>query len=281
MLYTAAPDPVLFNVDLVALYDRMLDADCDEDCDLDCVATVTETERWEAYDKFRDVVEARVAHNLYLCKCIELKQRTVDVEDNIIEETTEFWLDDKMKVKVCKTFFTRTLGLPDARLNALLEPDTFEWFSRYKHLLIDHTVTVMAVTAVDNHDRDVDEERTKRYCGIEQPCSEFVLNSRKYLEKNSLSFVKETDSDLDEDSEDIVPSVFNSVVNQIQSIPRVVSTLINPENDKEVLRFESSINYKYMYLHYLKQSKKNKNKLSEKQYKKIYNQYMKKIFMVK
>jgi hypothetical protein len=24
----------------------------------------------------------------------------------------------------------------------------------------------------------VDEERTKRYCGIEQPCSEFVLNSR-------------------------------------------------------------------------------------------------------
>lgn len=180
MSYTAAPDPVLFNVDLVALYDRMLDADCDEDCDLDCVAAVTETERWEAYDKFRDVVEARVAHNLYLCRCIELKQRTVDAEDLIIEQTTEFWLGDKVKVKVCKTFFARTLGLPDARLNALLEPDTFEWFSRYKHLLTGRTVTAAAATAVTDDDSDVDEE-TKRYCVVEQPCTEFVLNSRRVI----------------------------------------------------------------------------------------------------
>lgn len=96
-----------------------------------------------------------------------------------------------------------------------------------------------------------------------------------------MSFVEETDSDLDEFSNDIVPSVFNSVINHIQAIPRVVSTLINPKNDKDVFRFESSMNYKSMYLDYLKQCKKNKKKITEKQYKKIYNIYVKKIFMLK
>lgn len=94
-----------------------------------------------------------------------------------------------------------------------------------------------------------------------------------------MPFVEETDSDLDECFDDIVPSVFNSVINHFQTIPRVITTLINPKNDKEVLRFESSVYYKCMYLDYLKQLEKNKNKVNEKQYKKIYNEYMKKIFM--
>lgn len=168
---------MLFDADLVALYDGMLDADCDEDCDLDCAVVVSETHRRESFEKFRDVDEARVAQNLYLCKCVELKQRTIDAEDNIIEQTTEFWLGE-CNIRVCKTFFARTLGLPDARLHALLEPDTFRWYSRYKHLLTGRSVTAVAATTAGGDDDCDADGKTTRHFGTEQPCSEFVLNSR-------------------------------------------------------------------------------------------------------
>ncbi|VVC33100.1 Hypothetical protein CINCED_3A001511 [Cinara cedri] len=109
----------------------MLDAECDEDCDLNCVVTVSENGRKAAYDSFCGVAtDARVAQNLYLLRsCVVFKYQTVDTD--IIEQTVEFWLGDEIKIEVCKTFFARTLGLPDARLDALFEPETLEWFSRY------------------------------------------------------------------------------------------------------------------------------------------------------
>lgn len=164
--FIAAPDTVLFDANLVASYSEMLDARCDGDCDLNCMAAVPVTGRRAAYDKFRSVAavaDARVVQNLYLVRsCVELKHRTVDTD--IIEQTTEFWLGDEIKIKVCKTFFARTLGLPDARLNALLEPETFEWFSRY-------------CKPDDDDDSEDPRSPTTRF-DTEQPCSEFVLNSR-------------------------------------------------------------------------------------------------------
>lgn len=161
-----APDSVLFDANLVASYDEMCKAACDEDCDLKCSATVSERNRRLAYDNFRAVAESRIAQNLYLLStCIELNQRSVDTEDNIIEQITEFWLGNHIKIKVCKTFFAYTLGLPVARLDALLEPETFEWFSKYKSF-------------DDDGDRcDVDDEQPTRDIA-EQPCTDFVLNSR-------------------------------------------------------------------------------------------------------
>lgn len=103
--------------------------------------------------------------------------------------------------------------------------------------------------------------------------------SRKHLDKNSMAFVEETDSDVDVYLDDIVPSVYKNVINHIQTIPRVVSTWVNQDNDQEKFQFESSINCHYMYLNYLKKIKTNKKKVSEKQYKKIYNKYVDDIFM--
>lgn len=184
-----APDPVLFDPNLVASYDEMLDAECDEDCDFDCSLAVNATGRRAAYDAFRKVPETRVAQNLYLCASIELKHRTVDTDDDIIEQTAEFWLDvvgngDGIKVKVCKTFFARTLGLPDSRLEALLEPETFEWFSRYRRRGDDYGESGIE----DDEDYDEDyEHRRRRYANNgfgnddEIPCTDFVLNSRQAI----------------------------------------------------------------------------------------------------
>lgn len=94
-----------------------------------------------------------------------------------------------------------------------------------------------------------------------------------------MAFVEETDSDVDVYLDDILPSVYKNVISHIQTIPRVVSTWVNKEDDSEKFKFESSINCHYMYLNYLKKIKANKKKVTEKQYKKIYNKYVKHIFM--
>jgi len=186
-----APDPVLFDPSLVASYDEMLDAECDEDCDLDCSVAVTAAKRRAAYNAFRRVPETRVAQNLYLCASIELKHRTVDTDDDIIEQTAECWLDvgngddgDDIKVKVCKTFFARTLGLPDSRLEALLEPETFEWFSRYRR---GDDCGEGGIEDDEGYDEDY-EHRRRRYVNNrgfgnddEMPCTDFVLNSRQAI----------------------------------------------------------------------------------------------------
>lgn len=102
----AAPDPVLFDEDLVASHGRMLDAGCDDDCDLDCAVAVPHDRRLDAYREYHDATsaatdrgETRVAQNAYLCGCVELRERTVDTDDHIIEQTPEFWLGgDGIKV---------------------------------------------------------------------------------------------------------------------------------------------------------------------------------------
>lgn len=170
---TAAPDAVLFDANLAASYDRMGDADCDADCDLNCRTAVSDGGRQKAYDRLRGLTDARVAQNLYLCTCVEIKQRTVDTDDHIIEQTTEFWLGDRIKVRVCKTFFARALGLPHARLDALLEPDTFEWFTEYRR--------DDAASAADDRRDEGNRRQPSRRCGIEQACTDFVFQSRYTL----------------------------------------------------------------------------------------------------
>lgn len=99
------------------------------------------------------------------------------------------------------------------------------------------------------------------------------------MDKKNSAFVEETDSDVEVYLDEIPHSVYNSVIRHIQTIPRVVSTWISQENNQEAFKFECSINCHSLYLNYLKTSKKMKNKVNEKQFKKIYNRYVKKSFM--
>lgn len=100
------------------------------------------------------------------------------------------------------------------------------------------------------------------------------------MDKNNSAFVEETDSDVEVYLDEIPHSVYNNVIHHIQTIPRVVSTWVSQENDQETFKFECSINCHSLYLNYLETSKKIKNKVNEKQFKKIYNRYVKKCFMV-
>lgn len=98
---------------------------------------------------------------------------------------------------------------------------------------------------------------------------------RKNLEKNSWAFVEETDSDADVCLDGIASSVYNNVINHIQTTPRVITTWKNNENEQEMVHFECSVDCHCMYLNYLQTApRKTKKKLNEKQYKKIYNKYM-------
>lgn len=107
-----------------------------------------------------------------------------------------------------------------------------------------------------------------------------MYNSRrKYLDKHFSAFFEETESDADISLDNVMPSVFNNVVNHIQTIPRVTNTWINQDNNQEQVKFECSINFDNMYSNYLKKSKKYKKKVNKKQYKKIYNTYLTKTFM--
>jgi len=89
------------------------------------------------------------------------------------------------------------------------------------------------------------------------------------LDRDSSAFVEEIDMDADVHLDDILPSVYNNVINHIQTVPRVVGTWINQEN-QEMFKFESSISCDYMYLNYLKKSKKYKKKVNKKKKNTIY-----------
>lgn len=78
--------------------------------------------------------------------------------------------------------------------------------------------------------------------------------------------------------DDVVPSIYKNVINHIQTVPRIVISWKNQENNK-TFKFESSIHYHNMYSNYLKKSTRNQQKVTEKQYKKIYNKYVKSTFM--
>lgn len=172
-IYTAAPDSVLFDEDLVASYDHMLDAECGVDCNLNCLITVPESIRRMAYQKFRSMAKRWISQNLYLSTCLEVKERVIDTEDHIIEQTVEFWLGDEISVKVCKNFFARALGLPDTRLDALLRPDTYRWFSEHK------SHKPQPSQPFDEH--GAQEDDTAMHHDDTEPlsdCTDFVLDSR-------------------------------------------------------------------------------------------------------
>lgn len=94
-----------------------------------------------------------------------------------------------------------------------------------------------------------------------------------------MAFVEETNSDVGVSLDEILPSVYDNVIDHIQKIPRVIHTWIYQENSQEMFKFECSVNCHDMYLNYLKTAKKYKKKVNERQYKKIYNRYVKKMFI--
>lgn len=103
--------------------------------------------------------------------------------------------------------------------------------------------------------------------------------SRIHLEKNYSAFVEEIDSDVDVCLDDINPSVYDNVINHIQTIPRIIRTFEYQNNKEKEHMLEISIHCHYMYLDYLQKLGKNKKKVSETHYKKIYNNYIKNEFM--
>ncbi|XP_050427836.1 uncharacterized protein LOC126837901 [Adelges cooleyi] len=273
---TTAPNSVLMDGDLIESYDCQLDASCDADCELSCRTTVPEIDRLTAFRKFRQMADVRIAQNAFICASVEVHPRDTAVaadsdadglycDDLTDYRTVDYWLGDQIKLKVCKTFFAGTLAVPGSRLDAVLKPETYQWFR--KHLV---TTSYSAGQQLQMVQGDAADNMS------DEALTDFVLESRKQLDKDYGAFVEECDSDADVN----MSSVYQKVVAHIQSVPRVISSWKDLDGgDSKTVYFETSVDYTEMYANYMINSAGDRKTVSLKQYKKIYNNYMKNVFM--
>lgn len=193
------------------------------------------------------------------CKITELVQlRTIKKENNTFESSPLYnFILNKKSVKVCQTFFINTLGISKLRINAILEPVNYSWYSDRETALKSNQSNCVKIISEPNE------------------LTDFVKESLKMLEENDYN-VHESESYTEDIVDDLSSEECEKVIKYIKSVPRVLSSCKIPG---EVNRqfFETSINYEYMYKTYSENYIK-ENQLppcNKRQFKKIYNKYMK------
>jgi len=147
-----------------------------------------------------------------------------------------------------------TLGIPESRLDAILNPTHYSWFS--------------------NKESALKARQPKQVKVIKEPMviTDFVKESLKPLKKDYNLYESESDSEV---SLDNVPTKeYKKVFLYMKSIPRVLSSFNKNSKNQS---FETSINLDFMYKSYSENYIKNKvpPPYTKRQFRKIYNQYMK------
>lgn len=159
-------------------------------------------------------------------------------------------------VKVCRTFFTNTLGIPNRRLDAILNPINYSWY-------FDRDTALKA--NLPNQVRIISEPVIM---------TDFMKKSVIPLGKDYNFYESESDSEVTVDN--VSFKEYEKVFLHIKSIPRVLSSYQNPGTSRRHF-FETSISVEYMYKTYSENYIKNKTlpPFTKRQFKKIYNSYMK------
>jgi len=163
---------------------------------------------------------------------------------------------NKEPVKVCRMFFINTLGISELRLDAVLKPASYSWYSNIDTALKANQLTQAKVIS----------EQTI--------ITDFMKESLKLLDKDYNLYEPESDTEVS--LEDVSSEEQEKVLLYIKSIPKVLS-LPNIPGDVRKQMFESSICVAYMYKTYSENYIRNKipPPYTKRQFKKIYNQYMK------
>ncbi|XP_060840629.1 uncharacterized protein LOC132921565 isoform X2 [Rhopalosiphum padi] len=248
------PESIIYNKDLIECYGEMLPPYCDQDCQLICYYSIPGPERRQIYKEFQMLHNATEQN----CKITQLVQlRMTKKRDDTFESCpTYHFVRNKESIKVCRTFFMNTLGISEHRLDAILKPINYSWYS--------------------DRDTALKANQPKQVNVINEPVvmTDFMKESSIPLDKDYNLYEPESDSEVS--LENVPFKEYENVFLYMKGIPRVLSSYRMPGTLKKHF-FETSICLEYMYKTYSENFIRNKTPppYTKRQFKKIYNQYMK------
>lgn len=235
-------------------YGEMLPPYCDPTCQLNCYYSVPGPQRREIFEEFHHMVHNVIDQNCYIAQFVKLK--TVKKNDSTFEHRPSYYLSIRhLPINVCRTFFINTLGISENRLDAILDPINYSWFS-------DRDTLLKAI-----------EPKQEQ---IEKPIiiTDFMKSSLDYLKK--IENLCEIESDSEVSLENVPVEEYEKVLSCLKGTPRVLSSI--PFLDKPQKQyFDTSICAEFIYKNYSENYIRNKTKppFTNRQFKKIYNHYMK------
>ncbi|CAH1709136.1 uncharacterized protein LOC114126584 isoform X2 [Aphis gossypii] len=248
------PESIIYNQDLIECYSEMLLPNCDQDCQLICYYAMPDTERRQIYKEFQMLHNATEQN----CKIAQLvRLRMAKKKDNTFESCpTYHFIRNKEYIRVCRTFFMNTLGISERRLDAILKPINYSWYS--------------------DRDTALKANQPKQVNVINEPVvmTDFMKESLKPLDKDYNLYESESDSEVS--LENVPVKEYENVFLYMKGIPRILSSYHIPGTFKK-LSFETSICMEHMYKTYSENFIRNMTPppYTKRQFKKIYNQYMK------
>lgn len=248
------PESIIYNQDLTECYGEMLPPNCDQECQLICYYTIPNHLRREIYKEFM------LLHNVtdQNCMITQLVQLSMAKKrDGSFESCPSYHLImNKELIKVCRKFFMNTLGITEQRLNAILKPVNYSWYS--------------------DRDTALKANQPKKVKVINETTvtTDFMKESLILLDKDYNLYEPESDSEVS--LENVCVDEYERVLLYMKGIPRVLSSYQIPGELKKQF-FETSISLEYMYKKYSENylRKKISPPYTLRQFKKIYNQYMK------
>ncbi|XP_016661737.1 uncharacterized protein LOC100573976 [Acyrthosiphon pisum] len=248
------PKSIIYDQNLTECYGEMLPPYCDPNCQLKCYYSVPGPQRRQIFNQFH-MLQNVTEQN---CKITELVQLIMveNVESDFERCLTFHLVMNKESVKVCRMFFMNTLGISEHRLDAVLKPASYSWYS--------NSDTVLKANQ---------PKQAKVIC--EQiTITDFMKESLKLLDKDYNLYEPESDTEVS--LENVSSEEQEKVLMYIKSIPKVLC-IPNFPGDLRKQMFETSICVAYMYKTYSENYIRNKipPPYTKRQFKKIYNQYMK------
>lgn len=105
----------------------MLPANCDTDCQRLCYYSILHPQRKDIYKEF-SMLNNVTEQNYTITQLVKL--RKVQQVDGTFEYIPIYHLKtNNLTVNVCKKFFINTLGITKHRLNSVLKPINYSWYS--------------------------------------------------------------------------------------------------------------------------------------------------------
>ncbi|VVC33097.1 Hypothetical protein CINCED_3A008515 [Cinara cedri] len=248
------PKSIIYDSDLTECYGEMLPATCDTDCQLICYYSIPGPQRREIYNQFQ------ILHNVteQNCKITQLVKLRLIKKSNETFECCPLYhlIMNSLTVKVCRTFFINTLGITENRLNGVLKPINYSWYSDKDTALKANLPNQVKVT------------------GKSVLMTDFMRESLKLLDNDYNLYEPESDSEVN--LENVPFEEYEKVFSYIKGIPRVLSSYQAPGELKKQF-FETSICLDYIYKSYSENYIRNNipPPYTKRQFKIIYNQYMK------
>lgn len=253
-VFSVNPESIICNQDLTECYGEMLPPYCNPDCQLTCFYSIPGPQRREIYNEFHMLPNV-TEQNCKIAELIELRSiKKVETSKSCV---SYHLMMNKKFVKVCQTFFINTLGISERRIDAILKPINYSWYSDKD--------TALRVNV---------PKREKLVTNESVIMTDFINESSILLNKDYNLFEPESDTNVSFDNLSI--DEYEKAMSFMQSIPRVVSACqMTIESKKRY--FETSICLENMYKMYSEHFIRNKSPppFTELQFKKIYNQCMK------